>query len=164
MKIYWTTKSIPELAHLSKKQRRRVWQKCFWQGVVPWRNLLPFGLWLVVVGLIGVIEEQVFQSIIVPALNAGKAKLPWLLRELLRVIRSAAIGVTIYVPWYFFIEKLRPCFRRELGVETCRECGYLLTGLREPRCPECGTAFDPALLEKISPNAGDAAHDTPAKS
>ncbi len=25
----------------------------------------------------------------------------------------------------------------------CRKCGYLLHGLTEPRCPECGTAFDP---------------------
>ena len=25
----------------------------------------------------------------------------------------------------------------------CRECGYLLRGLPEPRCPECGRPFDP---------------------
>ncbi len=25
----------------------------------------------------------------------------------------------------------------------CRECGYLLRGLTEPRCPECGRPFDP---------------------
>jgi len=25
----------------------------------------------------------------------------------------------------------------------CGECGYLLAGLPEPRCPECGTRFDP---------------------
>jgi hypothetical protein len=24
----------------------------------------------------------------------------------------------------------------------CRKCGYLLQGLPEPRCPECGTRFD----------------------
>ncbi len=29
----------------------------------------------------------------------------------------------------------------------CAGCGYLLYGLREPRCPECGTPFDAALLE-----------------
>lgn len=27
---------------------------------------------------------------------------------------------------------------------TCRHCGYALTGLREPSCPECATPFDPA--------------------
>ena len=25
----------------------------------------------------------------------------------------------------------------------CLECGYPLDGLPEPRCPECGTPFDP---------------------
>ena len=28
----------------------------------------------------------------------------------------------------------------------CGQCGYRLRGLREPRCPECGTAFDPAKI------------------
>lgn len=26
----------------------------------------------------------------------------------------------------------------------CRQCGYVLNGLPEPRCPECGAKFDPA--------------------
>lgn len=25
----------------------------------------------------------------------------------------------------------------------CRKCGYLLIGLTEARCPECGTSFEP---------------------
>lgn len=29
----------------------------------------------------------------------------------------------------------------------CRQCGYSLIGLPEPRCPECGTAFDPNDVE-----------------
>jgi len=68
--------------------------------------------------------------------------------------------------WLFFqvcIHELRPHFRKELGIETCHKCGYLLTGLTEPRCPECGTAFDPALLEKLSPNAGDAAREASSR-
>jgi hypothetical protein len=35
----------------------------------------------------------------------------------------------------------------------CRKCGYELEGLTVPRCPECGTGFDPAerrrILERI---------------
>lgn len=31
----------------------------------------------------------------------------------------------------------------------CRQCGYLLYGLREKRCPECGRAFDPRKLSRI---------------
>jgi hypothetical protein len=29
---------------------------------------------------------------------------------------------------------------------SCLGCGYLLYGLPEPRCPECGRAFDPATF------------------
>ena len=37
----------------------------------------------------------------------------------------------------------------------CVQCGYLLRGLTEPRCPECGTPFDPKLLGglPLSPRA-----------
>lgn len=35
---------------------------------------------------------------------------------------------------------------RDIG-EYCEECGYNLHGLRTPRCPECGTHFDPSRLE-----------------
>ena len=31
-------------------------------------------------------------------------------------------------------------------VPYCPKCGYNLTGLKEHRCPECGTAFDPNAL------------------
>jgi hypothetical protein len=49
-----------------------------------------------------------------------------------------------------------------LGIERspwfCKGCGYLLRGLAEPRCPECGTAFDPAELEghELPDQIGDA--------
>lgn len=34
----------------------------------------------------------------------------------------------------------------------CESCGHDLRGQTEPRCPECGDAFDPSLL-KAQPNA-----------
>lgn len=30
----------------------------------------------------------------------------------------------------------------------CAQCGYSLRGLRTPRCPECGSPFDPKLIER----------------
>lgn len=35
---------------------------------------------------------------------------------------------------------------RDIGRRVCARCGYDLRGLVEPRCPECGTPFDPSLL------------------
>jgi predicted RNA-binding Zn-ribbon protein involved in translation (DUF1610 family) len=32
----------------------------------------------------------------------------------------------------------------------CSKCGYNLTGLMEPRCPECGTPFDRRFLKSRS--------------
>jgi hypothetical protein len=32
----------------------------------------------------------------------------------------------------------------------CEQCGYFLIGLTLPRCPECGTPFDPAKLAQMA--------------
>ena len=34
----------------------------------------------------------------------------------------------------------------------CSQCGYLLRGLSEPVCPECGRVFDPAKPESLRPH------------
>jgi len=36
----------------------------------------------------------------------------------------------------------------------CRECGYDLTGLPTPRCPECGTPFEPEDIIKEARSSG----------
>lgn len=40
---------------------------------------------------------------------------------------------------------------REVDPGVCVKCGYSLFGLHEPRCPECGTGFDPKLLLTLTP-------------
>lgn len=37
MQIYWTLKSIPELAQLPASQRRRVWCSAYWRAFRDWR-------------------------------------------------------------------------------------------------------------------------------
>jgi hypothetical protein len=36
---------------------------------------------------------------------------------------------------------------RSMPASRCEQCGYDLRGLRESRCPECGSSFDPEELE-----------------
>jgi len=38
----------------------------------------------------------------------------------------------------------------------CTQCGYFLIGLTTPRCPECGTPFDPAKLGRLAVSGQDA--------
>lgn len=42
---------------------------------------------------------------------------------------------------------LRPLRQFVPEEAVCESCGYSLFGLRDPRCPECGTAFDVCLLD-----------------
>lgn len=35
------------------------------------------------------------------------------------------------------------------SLPTCLNCGYVLRGLVEPRCPECGKEFDPRYVEQF---------------
>lgn len=37
----------------------------------------------------------------------------------------------------------------QIGLQ-CQQCGYNLTGLQENRCPECGQAFNPAVLRRFT--------------
>jgi hypothetical protein len=53
----------------------------------------------------------------------------------------AAVFVMLYVA-----HRLGPVVRRLEG--KCVRCGYMLRGLPESRCPECGTPFNPADLEE----------------
>ncbi|MCZ6817039.1 MAG: hypothetical protein O7F76_10160 [Planctomycetota bacterium] len=53
----------------------------------------------------------------------------------------------------FAFERIVIIERRGFG---CRRCGYDLQGQTEPRCPECGTQFDPDERARIQARIGSA--------
>lgn len=61
----------------------------------------------------------------------------------------------LYVGTRWIITRFCNMTREYLKTSECQRCGYLLSGLNENRCPECGTEFDPKLLEQSSQPAGD---------
>ena len=65
------------------------------------------------------------------------------------------LAVSGSVKW-LWRERTRGWLRQrlaELGVPICTKCGYNLRGQVEPRCPECGNAFDERLLRPANTEA-----------
>lgn len=60
----------------------------------------------------------------------------------------AAIACTFAALWLLrrqYQKRLREYLLNK-GIPVCLHCGYNLSGLTEPRCPECGRTFEPAIL------------------
>lgn len=71
--------------------------------------------------------------------------------EISREVGTAAFVVyaVIALPLTYWATRCRPVLTHPW---VCRRYGYLLYGLREPTCPECGLAFDPVkVMEKLPP-------------
>ncbi|HEX2971241.1 MAG TPA: hypothetical protein VHP11_02840, partial [Tepidisphaeraceae bacterium] len=66
-------------------------------------------------------------------------------------IAMGAMYILATGPWSWWVGKTLPQ-QEQFGV--CARCGYLLYGLTEPRCPECGTPFDEAWLPALARLSG----------
>jgi uncharacterized paraquat-inducible protein A len=69
------------------------------------------------------------------------------LSTIIVIVLCALLGSTVSLfAWHRpYIRFLRQ-YLQDHGVAVCLRCGYDLRGQTEPRCPECGTEFKPALL------------------
>jgi hypothetical protein len=128
----WTW--YPELERFqSEREAKTAFRKCY----SAWR----FGL---MAGVI-CIPAQVVADFSEPQLGMWG-------RNLVFVIAYTAFMIPVIS---IQIRKMRIRLREELtsrGVPVCIPCGYDLRGQTEPRCPECGTSFDPALLDENEKN------------
>ncbi|NLF32407.1 MAG: hypothetical protein GX591_16145 [Planctomycetes bacterium] len=75
-----------------------------------------------------------------------------------RLGASGQIGMTVFFVMVIAMEltlhaivgrRMKAVLRRDLGRLPCWTCGYATLGLSEPRCPECGTTFDPVVYHRI---------------
>ena len=76
-------------------------------------------------------------------------------------IKSYAFLVLLTVGVAAAVHQLVDVRRRSANSRTrmrCVSCGYLLFGLTEPRCPECGRGFSPELLNAAIPDNDNPAH------
>ena len=134
----WQTRLYPELLRLDtdierKKLLRdaRIWGR---GGRWSWRRLL------VILGIyVGIIALSLFLR------RAWSTNV--YIQQWTGLVRAGVVGgFAVWALDWIWRRPLRDQIRRELikrGILICQRCGYNLTGLAEPRCPECGTTFDP---------------------
>jgi hypothetical protein len=67
----------------------------------------------------------------------------------------ALMGVAFLIGLLLLLFHARRTMRR-VDPNRCVRCGYLLIRLPEPRCPECGTPFDPTTIRDAADGAAGA--------
>jgi hypothetical protein len=137
--LVWMT-AVLHLGPFSRKRRSRAE---FWGAT-------RFTLWAmsagIVFGLLWFAIELVYESTSIAKLF-GQTAPSFLWGKLWRrVDQPGAIwylgpSIAAALVMLYAAHRLKPVVRRLEG--KCVRCGYLLRGLTEPRCPECGTPFNP---------------------
>ena len=76
----------------------------------------------------------------------------WVHLPVFRVLSSDAwwiVGLIAYLANCLFAVRSLPRYRDAGGMPRCEGCEYILTGLTESRCPECGRPFE-RRVERLS--------------
>ncbi len=130
----------PELTFFdSEKRRKAAWKESTRRLIRDWRYWVYWICSLLVPGFLtfGVVLLQLHRQLRLPSWAGG---------ILIGVLFGVFFGVAYHWLWRRPIRRsLRQRLQQE-GVPICLQCGYDLRGQTEPRCSECGTAFDPLLL------------------
>ena len=132
MKLYWTYKqAIPELALFAPDVRKRLLRR---YGFAGW-DMLAMMLISVIIAWLPILIYLIFVH-----LNWTEQVPLWAFQVLPMLTGAASV-----LGWsQIHFRLVRRSIRRHLP-ELCARCGYCLVGLPEPRCPECGTPFDPSI-------------------
>jgi len=155
-----TVRRFPELGRFEPgKPRRAAWRRA-WREMPKSRKgtyaFFPVYIlaWMGIFMSVTIVIDR-FQPYILPGLAPS---------TFLAVIKGAASGlIGVYALMWLGRRGIERSLRRQLietGLPTCMKCGYDLRGQLEPRCPECGEAFDPAMLDGNDSERQSAARGT----
>lgn len=130
----WQERLYPELKLLEPEARERVMAQANRRVLRGWR------LWLVALAILAAF-------LALPQMFRLTNDLAPFVRSIARwTFPIAALLVFFFGVYFLWHASFRDHIRSAIiarGIPICRRCGYNLTGLNEPRCPECGTPFEP---------------------
>lgn len=132
---------FPELRQIADPAERA---RLYWQAyrAVRWRTLLIYLLFLVPGSAMWALGLDRYAGWL--GSNAGSSAVVISLTSL-----PVAL-ISLFLARGICAGKFQKAIRWTLlakGYPLCLHCGYDLKGQTTPRCPECGTAFDPMLLK-----------------
>lgn len=107
-----------------------------------WRSMRQPMFWFgwVAVGVVSLVGATGLHALLVPRFSAILPR--WMIQSIGLILVLASAQVWSLVGWDGIIRRM---LRKELiscGIRVCLNCGYDLRGQTEPRCPECGHAFE----------------------
>ncbi len=133
----WQERIYPELTLVASEVERTAAYKAARKRVeYSWRAWVAGAVFI---GLIPLVGLPIAHSRVVNALPVQH----WLISTMVFML---LFSVCIWGVETAFRRPIRRAIRSELnrrGFPICQRCGYSLTGLTEPRCPECGQPFEP---------------------
>lgn len=108
-----------------------------------WRSILSvmatFGLGILAVTMLDAwrfhIGECIYQQLSRDTLMVERAQWVWRVSTVAAYIMPTAVLALIA---YGILTRIFPSRQIKVNDIRCRKCRYILKGLREPRCPECG--------------------------
>lgn len=144
------SKMYPELERYETSDAAKAAWRAAW-----WRVLRTLRFWAIGIVLIGVAPASISLFIVYARRLLSIPIPPVLWGGLIGGVIGGFMGLGFQLA---FRTPVRRSLREDLvckGVPICVNCGYDLRGLEEPRCPECGEAFDPALTAIARPGISD---------
>jgi hypothetical protein len=140
-------KSFPELAFFSDPSDRHAAFRTAMREI-RWRYL---SLAVVLSIPLFIVVPYLVRLLLVHLRALLNAPHPHLVPDIVVGVCNGLNGVVLSVVLiHLFRKRIQRSLRSQLvarGTPICVECGYDLRGQLEPRCPECGKAFDQSLIK-----------------
>jgi hypothetical protein len=100
LKIYWSLKSIPELAELPAKERKELWRRCLPKGRRNWRTWVAGGCFAAFIGGVSTVLARIISGSLAVAI----------------LLASLIGGIGSLISFQFQVRTVRPYIRKELNL------------------------------------------------